>query len=263
MYLCIAKKNAYRWLGLSAMFVLISLVIVSGSVEGAIAPHKSESAGNPVIRLETDPASAKIGETVITQVYADNLSSPGLSGWQVSIQFNPSILEIDDISYGTDLFSTGRQDVVVLPIRADLVGQVLFGQLAAPVSAGNPGPDGATGSSLHLATIQWRGISEGESDLNLSGEIAKLRDINNQALAPVDLINSHVGIEALSACDMYNFNADDSINIIDVGMVAARWMDDDLYDVMFDVAPQNAPDGVINITDIAVVASRVVTSCAL
>ncbi|MCP4166261.1 MAG: hypothetical protein GY759_10250 [Chloroflexi bacterium] len=63
------------------------------------------------------------------------------------------------------------------------------------------------------------------------------------------------------ACHIYDFNDDNRIDIIDVGMVASRWEDPDLYAARFDVAPAGNPDGVINIADVASVAVRVVTEC--
>jgi hypothetical protein len=63
------------------------------------------------------------------------------------------------------------------------------------------------------------------------------------------------------ACAIYDFNNDGMIDIIDLGMVAARWMNPALYDVRFDVAPAGAPNGVIDIADIAAVAVRVVSTC--
>ncbi len=63
------------------------------------------------------------------------------------------------------------------------------------------------------------------------------------------------------ACHIYDFNDDNRIDIIDVGMVASRWEDPDLYAARFDVAPAGDPDGVINIVDVASVAVRVVTEC--
>jgi hypothetical protein len=59
------------------------------------------------------------------------------------------------------------------------------------------------------------------------------------------------------ACAIYDFNNDQVINTIDLGMVAGRWMNPALYDVKYDVVP----DGVIDIADVAAVAVRVVSPC--
>lgn len=57
-------------------------------------------------------------------------------------------------------------------------------------------------------------------------------------------------------CRRYDFNNDHVIDIVDVSLVASRWQNDLLYDVLYDVAPTSGPDGVIDITDIGVVAFR-------
>jgi hypothetical protein len=62
---------------------------------------------------------------------------------------------------------------------------------------------------------------------------------------------------ALPACAIYDFNNDQVINIVDLGMVASRWMNPALYDAKYDVVP----NGVIDIADIAAVAVRVVSAC--
>jgi hypothetical protein len=59
------------------------------------------------------------------------------------------------------------------------------------------------------------------------------------------------------ACAIYDFNKDGMIDILDLGMVASRWMNPALYDAKYDVVP----DGVIDIADIAAVAVRVVSAC--
>lgn len=67
----------------------------------------------------------------------------------------------------------------------------------------------------------------------------------------------------LPACAIYDFNSDGMIDIIDLGMVASRWMNPALYNVKYDVSPAGAPDGKIDIADIAAVAVRVVSACPI
>jgi hypothetical protein len=63
------------------------------------------------------------------------------------------------------------------------------------------------------------------------------------------------------ACTAYDFNSDGVIDIQDVAAVASRWMDPTRYDVRYDVAPPGAPDGIIDIADIAAVAVRFGQTC--
>lgn len=63
-------------------------------------------------------------------------------------------------------------------------------------------------------------------------------------------------------CTPYDFNSDRIIDIVDIALVASRWLDPAAYDVRYDVAPPGAPDGVIDIADIAAVAGRFGQSCS-
>jgi hypothetical protein len=62
---------------------------------------------------------------------------------------------------------------------------------------------------------------------------------------------------ALPACAIYDFNNDEVIDVVDLGMVASRWMNAALYDAKYDVVP----DGIIDIADVAAVAVRVISAC--
>ncbi|MCP4164520.1 MAG: hypothetical protein GY759_01345 [Chloroflexi bacterium] len=70
------------------------------------------------------------------------------------------------------------------------------------------------------------------------------------------------GLFLYDTCRAMDFDDNGKIDIVDLGMIAARWEDPDLYEARFDVAPLGNPDGVINIADISVVAARVVTDCS-
>lgn len=59
----------------------------------------------------------------------------------------------------------------------------------------------------------------------------------------------------------YDFNNDGVIDIVDVSVVASRWMDPAVYDPRFDVAPPGEPDGVIDIADVGAVVVNFGRSC--
>lgn len=83
--------------------------------------------------------------------------------------------------------------------------------------------------------------------------------------SPADTDSNDDGVPdtepAPPACTAYDFNGDGVIDIQDVAAVASRWMDPTRYDVRYDVSPAGAPDGVIDIADIAAVAVRFGQSC--
>lgn len=59
----------------------------------------------------------------------------------------------------------------------------------------------------------------------------------------------------------YDFDGNNIIDIIDIAAVSSRWMDPARYDRLYDVAPVDQPDNVIDIADIALVAVHFGQSC--
>jgi hypothetical protein len=111
----------------------------------------------------------------------------------------------------------------------------------------------------NLQNINCQFTPVGSGNWTVTGGDTLLVTVPNGADAVCTFTN--VKITAPPACALYDFNNDGMIDIIDLGMVAARWMNPALYDVRFDVAPAGAPNGVIDIADIAAVAVRVVSTC--
>ena len=140
-----------------------------------------------VLRLVTSPASGDIGDTFVTEIYADGITAPGLGAWQAHITYNPAVIAYDSHTFGDALGSTGR---TVIPLfNGDTPGEILIGASTLP------GPDGVTGDNLLLATITWHAIADGDSPLNLTPEdMQKLLDIDNNAFSPLTLINSHITV---------------------------------------------------------------------
>ena len=142
-----------------------------------------------VIRLDTTPSSGALGDLFTTHIYADNIVSPGLGSWQTNITYDPTILEIDQIFWGTDLFSTGRTKLIETA-NTSTPGQVLLTQATLT------GPDGPTGAGLHLATVVWRAVGSGTVQLDLSPtSLQKLRDVNSDPITPLTLIDSQVNVD--------------------------------------------------------------------
>ena len=166
---------------LPGLLALVLCLIAGGSRIQAQTP-------DPAIRMETNPLSGAVGETFATRFFADHIPPPGLSDWQISIEYDPIIVEKTDLIFGKDLFSTGREKLLEL-VNDDTPGRVLFGQITLT------GPDGPTGSGLHLATIVWRGVGLGTSPLTLTPvNTQKLVAINNVPLTPITLDVSSIKI---------------------------------------------------------------------
>ena len=165
--------------------IFLAAVILFAALFGVQSVSAQDDA---VIRLETSPAAGALGDLFTTAIYADNIGSPGLGSWQVSIAYDPAILEIDHIIWGTDLFSTGRTKLIETT-NTSTPGQILLLQTTLG------GVDGVTGMDIHFASIVWRAVGSGATPLDLNPtSLQKLRDISNDPITPVILNGSQVNV---------------------------------------------------------------------
>ena len=175
-----------RSIGLSALLLVAILIAVplTAVQGGAISDAPAAPAVDPTIRLSTTPTSGNVGDLFTTRIYADNITnSSGLGNWQASINYAPAVLAVDSVAFGADLGSTGRSTGNVGPTYT--TGKVTLGQFSF-----GTGINGPTGSNLLLATIVWRGVAGGVSDLDLNQ--SQLLDINANPLTPLILSLIHI-----------------------------------------------------------------------
>jgi hypothetical protein len=175
--------------GQRMMKTLVLSIFFATFVFATLLAQVASAGEDVVIRLETSPATGALGDLFTTTIYADNIDSPGLGSWQANITYDTARLEIDQITWGTDLFSTGRTKLFETA-KTNTPGQVLLTQVTLA------GPDGPTGANLHLATIVWRAVGSGTAHLDLSPpRLQKLRDINNDPITPVTLVGSQMSVD--------------------------------------------------------------------
>jgi hypothetical protein len=110
------------------------------------------------------------------------------------------------------------------------------------------------------------GVETGVCNADTDGDtLADGEELHVTLTDPADTDSNDNGVldqnETPSACSIYDFNGDNVIDIVDISMVASRWMNPAQYNVRYDVAPAGAPDGVIDIADIAAVAVRFGETC--
>ena len=170
---------------LFSVVILFSIAIFAGVILADVAAQSDEAA----IRLETTPASGEIGDTFTTQIYADGVPAPGLGSWQVVIDYDPAILAVDTVTFGADLYATGRTKLLELSNLKE-PGTAWLTQVTS-----GTGIDGPVGNGLHLVTITWKAVGGGVSDILLApSERQRLVDINNTPFAPLKLVESKVTV---------------------------------------------------------------------
>ena len=176
-----------RSIGLSALLLVAILIAVplTAVQGGAISDAPAAPAVDPTIRLSTTPTSGNVGTLFTTRIYADNITNAsGLGNWQASINYAPAVLAVDSVAFGADLASTGRTVGNVGPNYT--TGKVTLGQFSFGTQ------NGPTGSNLLLATIVWRGVAGGVSDLDLNQ--SQLLDINANPLTPLIQVDNQVTV---------------------------------------------------------------------
>ena len=129
---------------------------VNGSVEVPSLPTATLS-------LTTGLSGGKAckGSTVDVEVHVDNASD--LGAFQFTMTFDPNIAQVESVTLGSFLGSTGRSVNEVAPVIDNTAGNVTYG--AYSIDGGTPGPDG----SGVLATVRLRLVGAGPSALGLSG----------------------------------------------------------------------------------------------
>ncbi len=145
---------------------------------------------SPTIRLITTPNAGVVGDEFTTTIYADRVPAPGLGSWQVRIEFDQAVINLENIQFGDDLFSTGRAKLFELS-NVDTPGAVLLSQSSLP-----PG-DGPVGDGIHLVTLHWRAVGNGLSPLALEpGNSQRLVDVDGHSLSPLTLVGSEITVES-------------------------------------------------------------------
>ena len=159
-------------------FVLLLVLLLPGmAASGSTTfPRLATANGDPTVRLQTTPIQGNVGDLFTTRIYADNITNAsGLGNWQASIDYAPAILAVNSVTFGAGLGSTGRPVGNVGPTSS--IGKVTLGQFSFGTQ------NGPTGSSIQLATIVWRGVGDGVSNLDLN--TSRLLDIDAVLLTPL------------------------------------------------------------------------------
>lgn len=147
---------------LAAALAACLLLALLGLAQGA-PPALAQ--GDVTVRLAPAAASGAAGDVFTVQVLVDNVPSTGVQGWQISIDFDPAVVQLNpgqnaDMYMAGNLYAAGGYNP--FPFVNVAADKITLGQ--APVGAPASYP---SGSNLLLATIQWQAVGVGASALNL------------------------------------------------------------------------------------------------
>lgn len=175
------------WLAVS---LAACLLLALGGLGQATSPAQAQ--GDVTVRLEPAAASGNVGDVFTVRMYVDNVPNTGVQGWQVSIAFDPAVVQLRpgqgaSTYFAGNLYSTGGFNAFpFVNVGADKItlGQALLG---TPPSYPN-------GSNLLLATIQWQGVAGGASLLDTQGSQVIQDAFTGAVYSPVTELDGQITV---------------------------------------------------------------------
>lgn len=135
---------------------------------------------NAIVRFDPATRQPNVGEIIIVQIRLDNVAN--LSGVDLELRFDPTVLQVQDVDLGEDGIQIQPGDFLnrdfVADNSADNAAGIIFYSLIHPASV-----EPVNGSGL-LASITFQVYSTGISDLIF--EFIELIDSNGQPIPVTD-----------------------------------------------------------------------------
>ena len=181
----------------------------------------------------------RVGDTFTLDIRAENVFD--LAGWQFDVAFDPTILEVIEVSEG-DFLKTNGATTFFQSGRIDNAAGKITGLNTARL-----GEHGANGSGTILQ-VRLNAKSEGETELAIQSFVFGASSGENIPAGPLE---SHISVEArLPSGDV---NGDGIVNVLDLILVARQ---------LGKSLPPNSPedingDGIVNIFDLTLVAQGI------
>ncbi len=189
-------------------------------------------------------ASKSISKSQTGTVNATIENVTELSGYEFTIDYDPSIVQVSDASaivLGSFLGSTGRSVMPLTPIINNTTGQMTY-------TVGSFGAQTCPSGNGILANITWTAVGVGTSILDLSS--AQITDPMGDPM-PVTLIDGQIVVTDTHFADL---DGDGDVDIVDIQKVAAHYGSqegDPDWDPKYDIDG----DGDVDIVDVQKVAA--------
>ena len=235
-----AASRRRRLLTIVAASVLV-LAMVAGNAPLA-------QAQDPVtVRLEPAASSGNVGDVFTIQVYVDNVPSTGVQGWQVSIGFDPAVVQLNpgqnaSTYFAGNLYSTGG--FTTIPIVNVASDKITLGQAMQGIPASYP-----SGSNLLLATIEWKAVGVGSSALDTNTSRILKDVLNGVVYSPLTELDGQITVTT----NPYDVNDDGEVDVLDIILTAQNWLATD--PALLAIYDFNG-NGVVDVGDIMLVAAN-------
>ncbi|NOX63920.1 MAG: hypothetical protein GXP42_18545 [Chloroflexi bacterium] len=209
-------------------------------------PTPPPSAGSGLMHLSPEPASGSMsGGDISVDLMIQDVTD--MASFEVSLAFDATIVQVNSVTLGDFLSSSGRTASLLGPNIDNGAGRVSFGAFtfgSAP---------GANGSGV-LATITFTPVATGASPITFENALAT----NTQGVAiNLSVRNTTISISAALAGDLNN---DCMVNVTDIMVVAGLW-GAQIGDPNYDSAADMDSNGRIDVVDIMAVAGNWGATC--
>ncbi len=145
-------------------------IVLAAALAGANAMLKSPalqapaSQASPHVSVAPRSLHVNVGDTFSIYVLIDNATH--LGAYEFKLRYNPSIVQILDMSAGEFLASRGDQVYSVDPRINSELGELAFASLILGIGQN---PDAGAQGSGKLATVNMKAVGEGRTTLDLQG----------------------------------------------------------------------------------------------
>ncbi len=216
----------------------------TATVQPTPDPTATPRPGAVQLWLEPSHQSVREGETFNLDMKSDGAS---VAGHEVTLRFDPAILQAQSAILGDWLQNSGRTAAPLGPTIDNRAGVIRFG--AYSFGSGQP-PSGES----WLARFTFRAVDKGESRVRFTDVI--LTDAAGQAYANVQARDARVTVEELEG----DLNGDCVVDISDIMMVVSAWgqqNDQPGWNPALDLDG----NGVIDVSDIMIVVGHWGETC--
>jgi hypothetical protein len=217
---------------------------VTQKVSETFSPLTPFAGGTPAVWI--NPGHINNEKGVIGNIAIDVANVSDFGAFQATLEFNPKLIQVEDVILGNFLGSTGRETNPLVTETDNTTGEISF---VAFTSGGAAGPNGGG----TLAVVNFISKQTGVSDLELNNVLLVTR--------LGETINARVGDGRVNVTACFgDLNDDDVIDVGDVQVVAGRAnqsVGDPNYVPEYDLNN----DGVINDEDVTLVTDRLYETC--
>lgn len=199
---------------------VLAFALMAGGLVAVDAPQAQAQAA-VTVRLAPAATSGDVGDVFTIKVYVDNVPSTGVQGWQVSIDFDPTVVQLKPGQDGStyfagNLYTAGGYST--FPVVNATADKITLGQALLGTPSSYPG-----GSNLLLATIQWQAVGTGASALDTNMSKIMKDALNGISYSPLTELDGQITVLA----NPYDVNDDGAVDVLDVSLTAENWQSTD------------------------------------